>query len=68
MPVVSELPVLDHDTVLQAVSPRLAIDRVREGLLRFHAGEWSMPAKIYLESPPFGDFRAMPARATDWRC
>ncbi len=62
VPVVSELPVLDHDTVLQAVSPRLAIDRVREGLLRFHAGEWSMPAKIYLESPPFGDFRAMPAR------
>ena len=28
----------------------------------FHAGEWVMPAKVYLQSPPFGDFRAMPAR------
>jgi alanine dehydrogenase len=40
----------------------MAIDRVREALLRFHAGEWQMPPKVYLESPPFGDFRAMPAR------
>jgi len=39
-----------------------AIARVRDAFLRFHAGEWSMPAKIYLQSPPFGDFRAMPAR------
>jgi alanine dehydrogenase len=58
---VPELPVLSYDAVLEAVSPRTAIDRVREALLRFHAGEWSMPPKIYLESPPFGDFRAMPA-------
>ncbi len=57
-----ELPVLDHDTVLQCVSPAVAIERVRDGLLRFHAGEWAMPAKVYLDSPPFGDFRAMPAR------
>jgi ornithine cyclodeaminase/alanine dehydrogenase-like protein (mu-crystallin family) len=35
---------------------------VREGLLRHHAGEWVMPAKVYLDSPPYGDFRAMPAR------
>ena len=56
-----ELPVLHHDAVLEAVSPRLAIERVREALIKFHAGEWTMPPKIYLESPPFGDFRAMPA-------
>jgi alanine dehydrogenase len=62
VPVVPELPVLDHDAVLRAVSPEVAIERVREGLLRFHAGEWEMPPKVYLESPPFGDFRAMPAR------
>jgi alanine dehydrogenase len=61
VPAVPELPVLDHDSVLQAVSPQAAIDRVRDGLLRYHAGEWVMPAKVYLESPPFGDFRAMPA-------
>jgi alanine dehydrogenase len=56
------MPVLDYDAVLAAVSPSAAIERVREGLLRFHAGEWVMPPKVYLESPPFGDFRAMPAR------
>ena len=50
------LPVLDHDTVLAAVAARTAIDRVRDGLLRFQAGEWVMPSKVYLESPPFGDF------------
>jgi alanine dehydrogenase len=59
---VPELPVLDRNAVLQAIPPRLAIERVREGFLRFHAGEWVMPPKVYLESPPFGDFRAMPAR------
>jgi alanine dehydrogenase len=59
---VPELPVLQHDAVLEAVSPAEAIERVREGLVRFHAGRWAMPAKIYLDSPPFGDFRAMPAR------
>jgi alanine dehydrogenase len=59
---VPSLPVLDHDAVLSAVSPEAAIDRVRAAFLRFHAGEWVMPAKVYLQSPPYGDFRAMPAR------
>src|SRR3954466_16217325 len=53
--------VLDHDTVLAAVSPREAIDRTREAFLRHRRGGWHMPAKVYLESPPHGDFRAMPA-------
>jgi ornithine cyclodeaminase/alanine dehydrogenase-like protein (mu-crystallin family) len=56
------IPVLDHDAVLAAVSPAEAIERVRDAFLRFHAGEWTMPAKVYLDSPPHGDFRAMPAR------
>ncbi|HEY6526883.1 MAG TPA: ornithine cyclodeaminase family protein [Solirubrobacteraceae bacterium] len=58
----SPLPVLDYPGILSAVAPGDAIARVREAFLRFHAGDWSMPAKIYLQSPPFGDFRAMPAR------
>jgi ornithine cyclodeaminase/alanine dehydrogenase-like protein (mu-crystallin family) len=58
---VPELPVLDYDAVLSAVPPALAIERVEEALIRFHRGEWKMPPKVYLESPPFGDFRAMPA-------
>jgi ornithine cyclodeaminase/alanine dehydrogenase-like protein (mu-crystallin family) len=58
---VPQLPVLDHDAVLAAVSEREAIDRVRAALMRFHRREWAMPPKVYLQSPPFGDFRAMPA-------
>jgi ornithine cyclodeaminase/alanine dehydrogenase-like protein (mu-crystallin family) len=53
--------VLDHDAVLSAVGLERAIDAVREGFLRHHRGEWSMPPKVYLDSPPHGDFRAMPA-------
>jgi ornithine cyclodeaminase/alanine dehydrogenase-like protein (mu-crystallin family) len=61
VPAVPDVPVLDHNAVLAAVSPGLAIERVREALLAFHRGEWKMPPKVYLESPPYGDFRAMPA-------
>ena len=57
-----ELPVLDHDAVLAAVSPGEAIERVADAFVRHHRGEWEMPAKVYLPSPPNGDFRAMPAR------
>jgi alanine dehydrogenase len=56
-----ELAVLDHDSVLAAVAPEAAIEHVRAGFRAHHAGEWSMPAKVYLPSPPHGDFRAMPA-------
>ena len=60
-----ELTLLDHDTVLAAVSAAAAIEATREAFLRHHSGEWVMPAKVYLESPPYGDFRAMPARGGD---
>jgi ornithine cyclodeaminase/alanine dehydrogenase-like protein (mu-crystallin family) len=59
---VPEVAVLDREAVLAAVSPAAAIEAVREGFLAHHRGEWTMPAKVYLDSPPFGDFRAMPAR------
>ena len=59
------LPVLSHDAVLAAVTPAAAIERVREAFVRHHRGEWVMPAKVYLDSPPHGDFRAMPARGGD---
>jgi ornithine cyclodeaminase/alanine dehydrogenase-like protein (mu-crystallin family) len=57
----AELPVLDFDGVLAAVTPQGAIERVREAFVRHHRGEWRMPAKVYLDSAPNGDFRAMPA-------
>ncbi len=64
MVTMAEIPtiaVFDGDSVLAAVDPRLAIDRVRHGFVEYAGGEWSMPPKIYLDVPN-GDFRAMPAR------
>src|SRR3954464_7040261 len=58
----TELAILDHDAVLGAVTPQAAIAHVREAFLRYAHDEWTMPAKVYLDSPPHGDFRAMPAR------
>ena len=49
-------------TVLAAVSPLEAIERVRHGFVEFDSGEWVMPPKVYLDAAPNGDFRAMPAR------
>lgn len=57
-----ELQVLNHAAVLAAVSPAEAITHVRDAFLRHQRGEWVMPSKVYLQSPPYGDFRAMPAR------
>ncbi len=48
--------------MLAAVSPQEAIERVRDGFVSFARGEWQMPPKVYLPSPPNGDFRAMPVR------
>jgi alanine dehydrogenase len=59
---VTAIPVLSHDAVLAAVSPEQAIERTREAFVRHRAGAWAMPPKVYLESPGYGDFRAMPAR------
>jgi hypothetical protein len=36
----AELPVLDRDAVLAAVSPQAAIERVRDAFVRFHTGDW----------------------------
>jgi ornithine cyclodeaminase/alanine dehydrogenase-like protein (mu-crystallin family) len=60
-----DLAVLDHEAVLAAVPATAAIDAVRDAFLRHRRGEWVMPSKVYLESPPHGDFRAMPARGGD---
>jgi alanine dehydrogenase len=59
---VIEIPVLGGDAVTAAVDPSLAIERVRTAFERHATGEWAMPSKVYLDAPPKGDFRAMPAR------
>ena len=58
----TDVPVFGHDTVLEAVSPLEAIERVREGFVEYASGRWSMPPKVYLDAAPAGDFRAMPAK------
>jgi ornithine cyclodeaminase/alanine dehydrogenase-like protein (mu-crystallin family) len=61
-PSVTEIPVIPGEAVLAAVDPATAVERTRHAFERHAAGEWVMPAKVYLEAPPDGDFRAMPAR------
>ena len=67
-----DVAVLDHDAVLAAVSPREAIDRTRDAFLRHRRGEWLMPAKVYLESPPHSQRNhsalssSRARRAADW--
>jgi ornithine cyclodeaminase/alanine dehydrogenase-like protein (mu-crystallin family) len=39
-----------------------AIERTRLAFEKHARRDWEMPAKVYLEAPPTGDFRAMPAR------
>lgn len=56
-----DVPFFDHDEVIRRVSAEQAIHHVGQGFERYARGEWTMPSKVYLFSPPFGDFRAMPA-------
>ena len=58
----SEIPVISGEAVLATVDPATAVERIRIAFERHARGEWAMPAKVYLDSPPHGDFRAMPAR------
>jgi ornithine cyclodeaminase/alanine dehydrogenase-like protein (mu-crystallin family) len=58
----TEARTFDAEAVFAAVSAAEAVERTRTAFLRHHAGEWVMPAKTYVDAPPNGDFRAMPAR------
>jgi ornithine cyclodeaminase/alanine dehydrogenase-like protein (mu-crystallin family) len=54
-------PFFGADAILATISAETAIERTRLAFERHAAGEWVMPAKVYLDAPPNGDFRAMPA-------
>src|SRR4051794_35887136 len=58
---VPPVAVLGYDTVLAAVPATAAIAATRAAFERHANGEWRMPPKIYVDAPPNGDFRAMPA-------
>jgi alanine dehydrogenase len=57
----TELPVISREAVFEAIDANTAVERTRIAFERHASGEWTMPAKVYLDSPPHGDFRAMPA-------
>jgi alanine dehydrogenase len=59
---VTEIRVFDAAAILAAVPPAEAIAATRTAFERHAAGEWEMPAKVYVDAAPAGDFRAMPAR------
>jgi alanine dehydrogenase len=58
----AELLVFPQETVLRAIEPAEAIERVRDGFVEYAGNEWQMPPKVYLDASPNGDFRAMPAK------
>jgi alanine dehydrogenase len=55
------VPVFAARDVEAAVSPKRAVDVVRDAFVAYARGEWSMPSKVYVPAYPAGDFRAMPA-------
>src|SRR5215210_6966746 len=58
----ADLLVFPQETVLQAIEPGEAIERVRDGFVEYAGNEWQRPPKVYLDASPNGDFRAMPAK------
>jgi ornithine cyclodeaminase/alanine dehydrogenase-like protein (mu-crystallin family) len=58
----ADVAIFDAEAVLAAVPAAAAIDRTRDAFERHARGDWEMPAKVYVDAPPGGDFRAMPAR------
>src|SRR4051794_29885991 len=58
----AQLLVFPQATVLKAIEPDEAIERVRDGFVEYAGSEWQMPPKVYLDASPNGDFRAMPAK------
>jgi alanine dehydrogenase len=56
------IPVFSAGHVYAAVDPGAAVEAVREAFVAHARGEWLMPSKVYVDAPPDGDFRAMPAR------
>ena len=65
----TEIPIISGEAVLAAIDPKTAIDRTRGAFERYGRGEWTMPAKVYLDSPPHGGLPGRcPRSATAWRC
>jgi ornithine cyclodeaminase/alanine dehydrogenase-like protein (mu-crystallin family) len=55
------VPVFATRHVYTALPPDEAVEAVRVAFVEHARGAWQMPSKVYVDSPPDGDFRAMPA-------
>jgi ornithine cyclodeaminase/alanine dehydrogenase-like protein (mu-crystallin family) len=55
------VPVFAARHVVAALSPSEAVEAVRTAFVEHARGAWQMPSKVYVDSSPYGDFRAMPA-------
>lgn len=55
------VPVFAAGQVYAALANGDAVDVVRAAFLAHARGDWQMPSKVYVDAPPDGDFRAMPA-------
>jgi alanine dehydrogenase len=63
---VPAVPVFTARDVYAALDPSDAVEAVREAFVEHARGNWTMPSKVYLDAPPNGDFRAMPASGGGW--
>ena len=55
------VPVFAAHHVYAVLPPGAAVEAVRSAFVEHARGAWQMPSKVYVEAPPDGDFRAMPA-------
>jgi ornithine cyclodeaminase/alanine dehydrogenase-like protein (mu-crystallin family) len=55
------VPAFGARHVAAALPPSEAVAVVRTAFVEHASGSWRMPSKVYVEAPPDGDFRAMPA-------
>jgi ornithine cyclodeaminase/alanine dehydrogenase-like protein (mu-crystallin family) len=63
---VPAVPVFAARDIYAALDPSDAVEAIREAFVEHARGAWTMPSKVYLEAPPDGDFRAMPAAGGGW--
>ena len=55
------IPVFTAEQVNAALDPGDAVEVARTAFVEHARGAWVMPPKVYVDAPPDGDFRAMPA-------
>ena len=58
-----KIRILNLPTIAQLIDMPKVVEAVQKVFEDYGRGEAQMPPKVYLDAPPWGDFRAMPALA-----